>query len=124
MMESTVSVAGVTLSPSTSSSTSSTVRAVTSYDLSNLCATTSSKYLTLQKKYDRLTKQYSSLNRMYTALKCKYSGALCKIRQVTKSKGVFDSALGKFLNSDQRSALSKRSTRGSKWSTLTVKRWS
>jgi hypothetical protein len=120
-MESTVSVEGVTLSPSTSSSTSSTVRAVTSYDLSNSCATTSSKYLTLQKKYDRLTKQYSSLNRMYTALKCKYSGVLRKIRQNTKSKGVFDSTLGKFLNPDQRSALSKRSTRGTKWSTSTVK---
>jgi hypothetical protein len=78
-------------------------------------------YQTLRQKYDCLMKEYSSLNRAHNTLKCKYTNALRKIRQLSRSKVAFESSLGRFLNHDQRSALSKKSTRGSKWSSVTVK---
>jgi hypothetical protein len=78
-------------------------------------------YQMLRQKYDCLVKEYSLLNRAHNTLKCKYTNALRKVRQLSRSKVAFESSLGRILNHDQRSALSKKSTRGSKWSSVTVK---
>ena len=63
---------------------------------------------TLQQKYDRLVELYDSLNRVHNTLKYKYTTALRKIRHMLRNKVAFEASLGKFLNRDQRSTLSKK----------------
>jgi Transposase protein len=75
----------------------------------------------LRAKYDKLLQQHERLNQTYNGVRRKYNTALRKIRKLSKNKVHFEHIVGKFLNHDQLSALCKRSTRGSKWSSVTIK---
>jgi Transposase protein len=75
----------------------------------------------LNRDIETLKKRFNLQTRLLNELRKKHRNALKKIRKMCKEQVKFGSAVGKFLNIDQRKSLCKASNRGSKWGSSTIK---
>jgi hypothetical protein len=113
------------INPSTSSTTSpsdkTSINSATSTTSAPAVNVDCSACHTLKSRIDKLEKQLALKSRLFVTLRKRHKAALRKIRKISKEKVALRGGVNKFMNIDQQKFLCKKSRKGCKWSSATVK---